>query len=489
MSTWRAFATLLGSVLGCLITLELFALLVLQWESTSGLQLVLGFTSFELGLVVALGVAQSGIAAARTSGALGASFDSLTSNSSPRVSVLVAAWNEEASIASTLRSVLAQRDVELEIIVANDGSTDRTAERAALDARIRILNLSHRGKGAALESARRAATHEILVTIDADTELAEHALARLAEVFRDSDVVAAGGAIAIRRPDSLLEHFAAPEYQRMTWLRRGWAALGMLEQIPGAFSAFRASALERAGGFPEDSLTEDYEVSYRLYDRAQLDGVQPKIVLVPGARAWTESPATLPAFVRQRTRWFAGFLTTLWRFRRLIFSRRAGSFGVIRLPIKVVDAILPPIGLYSFGFLVVALASGALIPSVLSAALLGTRMLSDAVVHVLAYRLHERSAGLDRERGDRAPTRWFYVLAESLSYEWLRRAAVLRAYPFALSRARVWEQSRDRAGSSDAESSERALASFGGRESTSDVGGSTPSDLYANHPAPRRSNP
>jgi cellulose synthase/poly-beta-1,6-N-acetylglucosamine synthase-like glycosyltransferase len=398
-----------------------------------GLALALFFVAQELGTTAFVLAAAS-----RTRVALRA-------GERPAVSVLVAALDEAHVIERSLRSILAQRDVELEVIVADDGSRDGTAdvvERAFGD-RVRVLRLPHRGKGAALESARRIARHPVLVTVDADTELAPSALARLADAFVDPQVEAAAGAIVPRDPRGLLERFQVSEYLKNTLVRRGWSALGALDQVPGALAAIRARSLDRAGGFPVDSLTEDYEVAFRLYATAASEGRRIAIPTIPEARAYTETPRTIAGLVRQRTRWFAGFLSTLFRFRALVLSRRAGAFGLVRLPLKVIDATLPPIGLASLVFLVLGLASGEATFTSLSIALLAVRASTDLVVHAAAITLHRRASHTD----DRSPPSiaWLAVTAvlESWSYAWLKQLAVLRAYPFALARVRTWERARD----------------------------------------------
>lgn len=405
-----------------------------------GLAVALFFVAQELGtlMVVASAAARSS-AVARSSAAAPARERSA-------VSVLIAALDEAGSIVASVRSVLAQENVTLEVIVADDGSTDGTADLVTrtFGDRVGVLRLPHGGKGAALERARSVARHPVLVTVDADTELAPNALADLAAAFVDPRVDAAAGAVVPRNPTNVLVRFQVTEYLKNTLVRSGWSALGALDQIPGALAALRASSLDRAGGFPIDSLTEDYEVAFRLYALAAREGRRILIPTVPTARAYTEPPRTLAGLMRQRTRWFAGFLSTLWRFRSLIGRTRAATFGLVRLPLKVVDAVLPPIGLVSLVALVLGLGSGQPMLSALSMFLLAVRAITDAIVQTLAIRLHARSRGPT----DPVPAPsmlWLITTAtlEPWSYAWLKQLAVLRAYPFALARVQTWERARE----------------------------------------------
>lgn len=380
----------------------------------------------------------------------------------PPVSVLVAAWNEESSVVQTVRSVLAQRGVPLEVLIGDDGSSDRTRalliEAFALvegvpgtfqsaEGHVRLFALPHRGKGHTLEALRVHAQHAVLLTVDADTVLGEGALLRLAECFVDARVEAAAGSVVVRAPRGALTHFQFAEYLRNTFLRRGWSEGGVLEQVPGALAAIRASALAHAGGFPVDSITEDYEVAYRLYAKAAEEGRMIRIPTIPSARAYTDPPRNLRGLIRQRTRWFAGFLTTFWRFRRLLFNPRAGSFGLVRLPIKLADALLPLLGLASLITLLVALVSGTVhgnfFLSGTSLVLLVLRALADLSLHRLSIRAHLEAEGRIPELETTLSHLWLYAVLDAWTYGWLRHLIVLRAYPFAYSKARHWERSRD----------------------------------------------
>lgn len=353
-----------------------------------------------------------------------------TARSSARpVSVLIAAWNERDVIEGAVSGILRQTGVELEVIVADDGSTDGTSEvvlrLARGDARVRLVRIAHAGKGAALEAARRLARHPRIATVDADTRLMPGALAALVAAI-DGPTVAAGGALRIEGT-GLLTAFQALEYQRTTWVRTGWSRLGMLEQLPGALSAFDAEALERCGGFPLDSLTEDYEIAYRLHQDASRRGEAIRLVLVPEAVALTAPPDGARGFVAQRTRWFAGFLSTLVRFRHLIGAPRAGRFGMVRLPLKCIDAIGPIVGI---GGAVALVLTGSSHVAPLLWLPWAMRALGDVAIQLASRAPGEPLAPL--------------VLAaiDATTYGLFRQLVVLRAYPFAAARVRTWERSR-----------------------------------------------
>jgi hypothetical protein len=144
--------------------------------------------------------------------------------------------------------------------------------------------------------------------------------------------------------------------------------------------------------------------------------------------------------LRQRTRWFAGFLMTLARFRHLIGSPRAGVFGVVKLPIKVIDAIHPPLALVSLLILIVDAQFVAL--RGLALALFWLRWAWDSFTLAMAVRFAKRAgAQIDLGRAQ-SLWPWVFVLADGVSYFWLRQMAVLRAYVWALRPPVSWTPTR-----------------------------------------------
>jgi cellulose synthase/poly-beta-1,6-N-acetylglucosamine synthase-like glycosyltransferase len=400
----------------------------------------------------------------------------------PSLSVLVAAYDEVGVIVETVRSIAAQGGVEFEIIVGDDGSTDGTsaalcsafslredaaagqwvgqvcgADGSAIP--LRVLCRPHAGKGATLNAAAAVAKYAVLITLDADTVPTRGAFLAMARAFVDPAVDSAAGVVTVRNGRTNSQDLAQrvrvakttwllqsqhAEYEKNAIVRIGWSALGALEQVPGAFTGVRTRSFMAVGGFPEDSLTEDYELTYRLVDHGVRTGRVPVIITVPAAQVLTDGPPTLRGFIRQRTRWFAGFLTTLARFRHLIGAPAAAAFGLVRLPLKVVDAVLP---IVAFGTLVVLGKAGlfGLIPASHAAALLFTiRWIWDLFVYAMAERY-------GRRLGDPAANTavhphwalaWLCTATEALTYVWLKHLATLRAYLWAARRINTWERSR-----------------------------------------------
>ncbi len=377
-------------------------------------------------------------------------------NATASMSILIAAHNERSCIVETLESVFAQEGCDLRVIVASDGSVDgmneflveryglRSADGVRFNAgRLLLLALPKLGKGAALNAALAEADAELVVTLDADTRLASGSLAALAGTFNDPRVMSAGGFIYVRNVESggWLVRYQYWEYLKNFIWRIGLVHLNVCLQVSGAFGAFRTATLREIGGFSGRSLVEDYEIIFRLHERLRLAGRDYKVEVVPGAVAYTESPDTVPSFVHQRTRWFAGFLQTLWEYRRLVGNPSMGALGLFMLPIKCVDAILPIWGSLSLAVLIGAALGGTAHWQRAALELFGLRWAVEIGWSILLCGWHRRLAQ-GRAVGLRGPLLAFHIATEGLVFNWFRQLAVLNAYGWFVRRVQRWHQPR-----------------------------------------------
>ena len=134
--------------------------------------------------------------------------------------------------------------------------------------------------------------------------------------------------------------------------------VGCLELISGAFAGFRRRAVIDVGGFDDVCLVEDYELVHRLYRYAGERGLIWRFRVLGDAQARTEAPGSLPALLRQRRRWFGGFLQTQWWYRAMVGDPRMGRLGTLMLPIKAIDTVQPLYGLTAFVLLIVFVVTG-----------------------------------------------------------------------------------------------------------------------------------
>jgi cellulose synthase/poly-beta-1,6-N-acetylglucosamine synthase-like glycosyltransferase/peptidoglycan/xylan/chitin deacetylase (PgdA/CDA1 family) len=248
------------------------------------------------------------------------------------VSVMIAAYNESKVIASTIRSILASDYPGLfELIVIDDGSTDDTLAiikgMAAQHSRIRVLTQRNKGKAHALDRALAAASYETLVLLDADTQFQRDTIRFLVAPLAQPEVGAVCGHIRVGNLSSWIARFQSLEYICGFNLdRRAYDCWNAITVAPGATSAFKKSAIVKAGGIMADTLAEDTDLTFHLH-RA---GYQ--IRYTPQAVAYTEAPDTMRTLIRQRVRWAFGTLQCLWKHRDLVGSFNHPGLGWFSLP-------------------------------------------------------------------------------------------------------------------------------------------------------------
>jgi cellulose synthase/poly-beta-1,6-N-acetylglucosamine synthase-like glycosyltransferase len=295
----------------------------------------------------------------------------------PPVSVLLPAYNEEAGIVSSVRSLLDLRYPRHEVIVINDGSTDGTLRRlreafelvparVAMRTRIAtspvraayvsrqhpnlwVLDKENGGKSDALNAGVNAASHAHLCAIDADAVLEAESLLRIIEPFVDDPqlVAAAGGIVRIangciidggrlvefRLPSGSIARFQVLEYFRAFLIGRiAFDSINGVLIISGAFGLFRRALIEAVGGYARDTVGEDVELVVRLHRYLRERGEQYRITFVPDPVCWSEAPEDVATLGRQRRRWQRGLGETLWRHRSRMLNPRAGALGLVTMP-------------------------------------------------------------------------------------------------------------------------------------------------------------
>lgn len=303
------------------------------------------------------------------------------------VSVLVPAYNEEAGIVESIRSLLALEYPLHEIVVISDGSTDGTIPRL-VDAfqlrearrptppflphkpvratylpagklRLLVLDKENGGKADALNAGINYARFPLVCAIDADSLLEQDALVKTALPFLDDPVrtVASGGLVRVangcrieagrlieaRLPRPGLAMFQVVEYLRAFFgARTGWSAVNGLTIVSGAFGLFRKDAVIAAGGYRTDTVGEDMELVVRLHERMRRDRRPYRVVYVPDPVCWTEAPESARVLRRQRRRWQRGSIETLQMHPTMFANPRYRAVGMLALPALLLFEILGP---------------------------------------------------------------------------------------------------------------------------------------------------
>ena len=245
------------------------------------------------------------------------------------VTVLIAAYNEEMTIASTIKSVMKSTYPLAEIVVVDDGSRDGPAEvvaRLAMEfPHIVAITKENGGKASALNVGIARAKGDLLFCIDADTQLEPSAIARLVPYFDDAKIGAVAGNVEVGNTDNILTNWQAIEYTTSQNLdRQAYSTLNAITVVPGAIGMWRKSAVVEAGGYQTDTLAEDMDLTWRIRRLGY------RIDTESAAVAYTEAPDALVPLFKQRFRWAFGTLQCLWKHRSAL--GKYGWFGRLALP-------------------------------------------------------------------------------------------------------------------------------------------------------------
>jgi len=342
------------------------------------------------------------------------------------VSVIVAAYDEESAIVSTVTSLLALEYPEFEVIVVNDGSRDRTLARVieAFDlepyevfvrrtlptGEIRAIYRSRRhrnlllvdkengGKADALNAGIDLARYRYVCGVDADTVFDRRALLKgMRRVVEDpARIIGVTSHLAIaQNPERVM---AAPAgrrpidgrpffvYQHLDYLRAffnnrlAWSRLGFMLCSVGAFQIWRRDVLEEVGGYSRTFTCEDIELTFRVHEKYLREGRDYEIHCLPDNMGATEGPDTVRKLVAQRERWQRVIDETVWSFRGMWFRLRYGAVGLIGCPFYLVTEVLAPaFEALSIVSLVAAAALGLLDPSALVLMLAAVAFLNAAL--------------------------------------------------------------------------------------------------------------
>jgi cellulose synthase/poly-beta-1,6-N-acetylglucosamine synthase-like glycosyltransferase len=305
----------------------------------------------------------------------------------PPVSILVPAYNEEATIAASVRSMLQLTYAEFEIIVVNDGSRDGTLDvlkrefallpfpeayrrqiptaevrgiyRSTRYPNVRVIDKVNGGKADSLNAAINVSRYPLVCGVDADSILQRDSLAKVTEPFlRDPTVVAAGGTVRVANgctvsggfltsvglPKNIWALFQVVEYLRaFLFGRLGWSSMNGMLIISGAFGVFRKDAVVLAGGYRRDTIGEDMELVVRMH-RLLREKRQPyRIEFVPDPVCWTEAPEDYRTLKNQRIRWQRGLAESLNANWGLPFSRNGGVPGWVAFPFMLLFEWLGPL--------------------------------------------------------------------------------------------------------------------------------------------------
>lgn len=265
----------------------------------------------------------------------------------PKVSIIVPVKNEEKVVGRLLDALLGldYPSTKREIIVVNDESGDKTgaicSRYALLYPEIRVFNRSESTtKAAALNFGVERSEGEIVATFDADSVPEADALLKAVKYFENPGVAAVQGRICcINANENMLTKFLSYEgaVQYEVYIR-GKDRLNLFVGLAGTCQFIRRSVLQEIGGWNEENLSEDVELSLRLIEKDYV------VKYASDVRTWEESPNSVQGLVRQRARWYRGNIEMGFKFGRLMkrlswrrFDAEMALFGTYLIVLCIVN--------------------------------------------------------------------------------------------------------------------------------------------------------
>jgi cellulose synthase/poly-beta-1,6-N-acetylglucosamine synthase-like glycosyltransferase/peptidoglycan/xylan/chitin deacetylase (PgdA/CDA1 family)/spore germination protein YaaH len=298
----------------------------------------------------------------------------------PSFAVIVPAHNEERVIVDSIESLLRSRNRDFEIIVMDDGSTDRTFEVVSQaygnNPRVRLLTKRNGGKSSALNYAIERTNVDVVVCIDADTRLAPDALDILLAHFHDGKVGAVAGVVTVGNRSTLLSRFQALEYLTAQSMdRRAFEIVNGIAVVPGAIGAWRRSAVLEVGLYDTDTCAEDADMTFKIARAGWIVRNEPRALSV------TEAPEKIREFNKQRFRWMFGMIQVAFKHRDVYFQRGANGLKWFTIPNIVVFQFVFTL----FAPIMDALLVGAFISDAWAYSNHGGAFLSARTVEILSY--------------------------------------------------------------------------------------------------------
>ncbi|GGM18860.1 glycosyl transferase family 2 [Paraliobacillus quinghaiensis] len=320
------------------------------------------------------------------------------------VSIIVPAYNEEAGVVQSVRSLLTINYPQFEIIVVNDGSKDRTLlmmmeqyEMVKVNKIVRkqleteevqaiyqsktlpnlyVIDKKNGGKADALNAGLNFAHYPYFCSLDGDSVLENDAFLKVMKPIIDSgeEVIASGGSVRIANgcdirngnlvkiglSNSPIVVMQVIEYLRAFLMGRiGLSRHNLLLIISGAFGVFSKHWVIESGGYKRNTVGEDMELVVRLHRIIKEKGLNKRIVYVPDPVCWTEVPESFGVLRSQRRRWHKGLFESLWRHRKLTLNPKYGSIGLVSIPyFWLIEFLGPIVELSGYVFIIFSLFAG-----------------------------------------------------------------------------------------------------------------------------------
>lgn len=316
----------------------------------------------------------------------------LNSQLTPGISVIAPAFNEALTIIENVHSLLNLNYPKYEVIIVNDGSTDNSLEKMiqefdlaevdfAYNERLKtkpvkrifrstnpaysklvvVDKINGKAKADASNAGINVSSFDYFLCTDVDSILDRDTIMKLVKPVMDDSkkrVIAIGATLRMANsciieqgymqrvvvPKQLLPRFQEIEYIRSFVMgKMGWSVINCVPNVSGGLGLFDKEIAINAGGYDPLSFGEDMELVIRMMTYCVNYQIGYAIRYIPITLCWTEGPATLKVYGRQRSRWARGLAQLMFAHRKLLFNPRYGRLGMIVMPYNFVFELLAPI--------------------------------------------------------------------------------------------------------------------------------------------------
>jgi len=275
-------------------------------------------------------------------------FDYPKTNKKYIVSVLVPTYNEEKTVADTIKKIFEIDYPIKELIVLNDGSTDKTKEVVEKllkkYPKLKLVNKKNSGKGDSLNQGIKISKGELIAVVDADSYPAKDSFKKMVGFFEDETVGAVTCVFIPRNENRFFEKLQAIEYNVIAFTRKLLDYVDAIYVTPGPLAMYRGSALRKIGGFDTKNMTEDIEATWHLTKA----GYQRRMCL--STNATTTVPTKFKPWYKQRRRWNIGGMQCIAKYKKEFFKK--GMLGFFILPFFILQLFLGLLGLSIFVYLI-----------------------------------------------------------------------------------------------------------------------------------------
>jgi poly-beta-1,6-N-acetyl-D-glucosamine synthase len=243
----------------------------------------------------------------------------------PFVSIIVPVYNEEKVVADSVKSLLDLNYSNYEIIVVNDGSTDKTREVAEQlvgyqegrysDIKVSLIDKPNGGKSKALNAGIRYSKAEFVLCMDGDSQLSPDSLRLAVRHFFNPEIGAVAGNVKVMNRRKFFTDLQALEYiEGLNMARSAQSFVSLVNIIPGPIGLFRKKAVEEAGYYSSDTYAEDADLTLKILAGGW------KIYYEPNSVSFTEAPVKLQQLMKQRYRWTRGILQSIRKHKKLMLN-------------------------------------------------------------------------------------------------------------------------------------------------------------------------